>query len=111
MKRAMAFLAMAMVLVAVMVNPAISEDKQISGYVTTDMWLLGVTPYKPIALDHVVLAGNLSQVEIRNLASLGYYFAYTSDEYDVVIDGPLVIVVFYINGFSSNIICLGDAVK
>lgn len=111
MKRAMAFLAMAMVLVAVMVNPAISEDKQISGYYTTDMWLLNITPYKPLAADHVVLPGLLSQAEVRSLDGLGYIFAYTSDQYDIVISDSLIIVVYYIDGKTSNIICLGDAVK
>jgi hypothetical protein len=87
------------------------DNKQVSGYYTTDMWLLGITPYKPVSLNHTIIPGTLSQSEIRSLASLGYHFAYVSDEYDVVIFDPLVIVVFYINGFSSNIICLGDAVS
>lgn len=86
------------------------DDKQTSGYYTTDVWFLNITPYKPVAADHVVLPGTLSQSEIRSLSSLGYYFVYISDDYDLMISGSLIITVFYINGKSSNIICLGDSV-
>lgn len=86
-------------------------NKQASGYYTTDLWLLGVTPFKPIALDHSVIPGLISQTQIRGLAGQKYLFVYMSDAYDVVISDPLVIVIFYINGMTSNIICLGDVVQ
>lgn len=89
---------------------AASNDKQTSGYYTTDMWLLGITPYIPIALDHIIIPGLISKSQIRTLANQGYFFAYTSNAYDVVISGSLVIVIYYINGMTSNIICLGDIV-
>jgi hypothetical protein len=87
------------------------DDRQASGYYSTDLWLLGVTPYKPIALDHSVLSGVLSQGSVRSLESQGYLFVYKSNEYDIVVNDPLIIAIFYINGFTSNIICLGDVVK
>ena len=111
MKRALVFLAMVMVLVAVTVNPAICEDKQVSGYYTTDMWLLGVSPYKPVALDHSIL-DQMSRSAIRSLDGVnGIQFVYHSQEYDVAVLGTLIIAVYYLGDNTSNIICLGDIVQ
>ena len=111
MKRALVFLAMAMALVAVTVNPATCEDKQIGGYYSTDMWLLGVSPYKPLALDHMVL-DHMPMAVVRSLNGInGIAFVYFSDQFDVAVLGTLVIAIYYIDGWASNIICLGDVVQ
>jgi len=88
------------------------DEKQPSGYYTTDMWLLVIDVYKPVALDHVVVPGLMTQNQIRSIgADPQCTFLYYSDEYDVAIFGNLLIAVYYRNGYTANIICLGDGVK
>lgn len=91
---------------------AYSDDtKHPLGYTSTDMWLLGVSAYKPVALDHLVIP-HMSQAVIRALSSHpDCTYVYYGDQFDMLIFGTLQVVVYWREGMAANIICLGDAVQ
>jgi len=87
-----------------------NDDRKASGYYTTDMWLLAITPFKPISLDHVVL-GQMPRDVIRGLnGTNNIIFIHYGMEFDVAILENLIIAIYYIDDMTSNVICLGDLV-